>query len=223
MDSPQKSGEEDDLDLPYAKCKCGPQMLAVQVQSGTLPPVEIQVRADITGQQFNDAWTLLRGVQLSIPPHAQLGQFVDGEGIAILHEQADQARDAIRFFIRDPAGTARFCSCQRYESLGLVVQRAWPAYNPVVNKIHDGINLLNPQDTVGDQNIRPLTEVRISVRFPGGARAAQASDGDSLQHRIFNLLRNPSRSNGEVSETVKEFLLQIAGSPEGLFGPGRRC
>ena len=209
VDSPQKSGEEDDLDLPYAKCKCGPQMLAVQVQSGTLPPVEIQVRADITGQQFNDAWTLLRGVQLSIPPHAQLGQFVDGEGIAILHEQADQARDAIRFFIRDPAGTARFCSCQRYESLGLVVQRAWPAYNPVVNKIHDGINLLNPQDTVGDQNIRPLTEVRISVRFPGGARAAQASDGDSLQHRIFNLLRNPSRSNGEVSETVKDFCSKL--------------
>ena len=130
----------------------------------------------------------------------------------------DQARDAIRFFIRDPTGTARFCSCQRYESLGLVVQRAWPAFNPVVNKIHDGINLLHPQETVGAQNIRQLTEVRISVRSPGGARAAPAPEDDSLQQRISNLLHAPLRSNGEVREAVKDFCSKLQDAQRDSLG-----
>ena len=217
-DRSDSSVADEEVDHPRKRNHCPPPLIDVRVLSDLSPSVEIQVRLDITGQQFNDAWALLRGVPIDVPPHAQFDQLTDGDGPLILHEQDALSRDTARFFLRDPTGTARFCSCQRYESLGLVIQRAWPDYNPALHKIHDGINLLNPQESVYEQHIRQLTEVRISARTPGGAKSASTSDVASLQQKIANILRIPGRTHGDVGEVAKDFCSKLQDAQRDSLG-----
>ena len=65
-DRSDSSAADEEVDHPRKRNHCLPPLIDVRVLSDLSPSVEIQVRPDLTGQQFNDAWALLSLINLQM-------------------------------------------------------------------------------------------------------------------------------------------------------------